>query len=607
MEEIKNRKLLFVIGAIFLLILIIGGAFAYFQIVANNNATSTSISGEGELVGKTTLTTNISTLSLRLTSEMMSWENRYKTYYATETGEGVEMPSLGNGRYNLATVSLSESDTLVDCTYAYDISASSQKAIDDEIARTAQVRIIESNGDFEIYTLSELLEGITHTGEFKNVEYGNNQSIQIEAYVNNTKNLQNDFAGNSFTITITPKSGEEGFSCITSYNLADAAKGEAVATYMINNSNKINYFENNSLQDDGYRYVGTGPNYCNYNNGAYVTTTLEGIEACPSAYHVVETNTTTGEITEYDGDWCPESWGEYTRECTEFSGTLSKGKQPANFICFGTTSIEECTSTEVDEEGLTGIAKYMYRIIGVFPDENGNQHIKLIKYTPLRDMYGYGHDWTENVSWEDSELFQKLNGEYFLDDTAYSYMQNTNWTDKIENWKWTATNSMAYGADGMKSTLEDNGGNYYDGMTPSEIYLHEMNRSTKTKTIGEWANPTAKISLMYVSDYALSLGKDEIANIISADKDFAKLKTGWMHQSNNYGTGDAYEFTMSRSGYNNYEANLYYYDKYVISNDGRIGASESNYPDFMRPVFYLTSNTQFVDGYGTFEQPFIIK
>lgn len=605
-NEIKSKKTLFVIGIIFLLILVIGGAYAYFQIVTNNNTTNTTISGQGELVGSTTLTTNINILSLRLTGEMMNWDNRYKSYYATETGVGVEIPTLGNGRYNLATASITQSDALVDCSYSYDITARAQKEIDIQVARTAYLTIYETDGTFTTYMLDELMDGITHTGNFKNIAFGKNQSIQIEFYIKNTNFLQNDFAGNSFIIEITHKSGEEGFSCRPSFDLSDAAKGVDVASYMVNNSDKITNFENNTLEDDGYRYVGTGPNYCNYNARIFETTTLEEIDDCPSAYHVVETNTSTNEVNEYYSTWCPGSWGEYNRECTEYSGVLSKETEPNNFICFGTTSIEECTSTEADDEGLTGIAKYMYRIIGVFPDENGNQHLKLIKYTPLRDMYSYGHDWTINVDWADSNLFNNLNREYFLTNELYSYMQDAKWSEKIENWNWTITNSYAFGADGLESTPADNGLNYAKGVTPADIYLHELNRSGKTATIGSWVNSQAKISLMYVSDYALSLGKTKTDDIFDVENNASKLKTGWIHHTNNYGNADVYEFTMSRPGYYN-AVNSYSYNKYVISNEGKINHSEHDYPDFVRPVFYLTSNTQFTDGYGTFEKPYIIK
>ena len=46
-----------------------------------------------------------------------------------------------------------------------------------------------------------------------NVTAGINQTITIESTVENTSDKQDDFAGNSYSITLTPKSGTQGFSC----------------------------------------------------------------------------------------------------------------------------------------------------------------------------------------------------------------------------------------------------------------------------------------------------------------------------------------------------------------------------------------------------------
>ena len=99
-----------------------------------------------------------------------------------------------------------------------------------------------------------------------------------------------------------------------------------------------------------------------------------------------------------------------------------------------------------------------------------------------------------------------------------------------------------------KTNDGSNGPNYYNGLTPSQIYLHEMNRSTKTSTVGEWTTPSAKIGLMYVSDYTLSLGSSALAMTGSTSANQATLKTGWMHQSNNDTTKSTWEWTLSRRG-----------------------------------------------------------
>ena len=252
MSELKNKKVLFVIGAIFLLILVIGGTFAYFQIVANNNATTSSISGEGELVGQATLSTNITELKLNLTAEIMHKDNVGKVYYATPTGKAVESSEVtdDNGRYTLATANVTESDVAFDCTYAYDISATTSKEITD--GSDENLKVIINDGSFKkTYTLKHLLTGVTHTGKITNLEYGTDKKVTVEAYVENTSDKQNNLSGNEFTITISPKSGEEGFSCDvynpSSYlyvvnektNINDMIKLEVSSTTYLKVSNDI--------------------------------------------------------------------------------------------------------------------------------------------------------------------------------------------------------------------------------------------------------------------------------------------------------------------------------------------------------------------------------
>ena len=214
MEEIKNKKVLFVIGAILLLILVIGASFAYFQIVTNNNATNTTISGKGDLVGQATLTTNITELKLKLTAEMMSKDNIGKTYYATETGEGVTEPTLGNGEYILATASLTESDVSLNCNYSYDISISSTKPITTEASLDMRLTITEPSGIVTSNRWFDLQNHYNeHTAPIYNLTFNAPQNIKIKFSVYNSSDSQNDLSGNEFTITLTPKSGTEGFSC----------------------------------------------------------------------------------------------------------------------------------------------------------------------------------------------------------------------------------------------------------------------------------------------------------------------------------------------------------------------------------------------------------
>ena len=266
------------------------------------------------------------------------------------------------------------------------------------------------------------------------------------------------------------------------------------------------------------------------------------------------------------------------------SGAVGTSTNPNNFICFGTNNKSECTTNQ---------DKYMYRVLGVFSDSNGDNHVKLIKYKQLGE-YAWSANETTDISWENSDMYKGLNGSYFLTNTTYDYLQNTEWSNRIENWTWSAVNTK---------THSNSGPNYYNSLTPSQIYLHEMNRSTKISTVGEWTTPSSKIGLMYASDYTLSLGSSALAITGGTYDNRETLKTGWMHPSNNDTTKDTYEWTLSRLG-----ANSGAFYAWSVHSDGPVSSSSVYTTNGARPVFYLTNDVKITsDGDGSLENPFIIE
>ncbi len=264
------------------------------------------------------------------------------------------------------------------------------------------------------------------------------------------------------------------------------------------------------------------------------------------------------------------------------SGAVGTSTNPNNFICFGTTDKSECTANQ---------DKYMYRVLGVFSDSNGDNHVKLIKYKQLSSEYAWNENYETDISWENSDMYKGLNGSYFLTNTTYDYMQNTTWLNKIEDWTWSAVNTKTY---------SNSGPNYYS-ITTQQMYLHEMNRTGKSSTVGEWTTPSAKIGLMYASDYQMSLGSSALA--LTGSSNYRTLKTGWMHQSNNDTTKSIYEWTLSRVGA--YSSGNFI--AWLVGSDGSVNDYGVDYTYGARPVFYLTSNQAFLGGNGSLDDPFMIQ
>ena len=248
----------------------------------------------------------------------------------------------------------------------------------------------------------------------------------------------------------------------------------------------------------------------------------------------------------------------------------------------------------------------MYRVLGVFADANGKNHVKLIKYKQL-GSYAWNANYQTDVAWENSDMYKGLNGSYFLTNTTYDYLQNTEWSNKIEKWTWSAVNTKTY-------EDQTNNTDYYES-SPKGIYLNEMHKvSTGTLCTnsytdatncngGAWTNPVAKIGLMYASDYVLSLGSSALEITGSTNANKATLKTGWMHSSNNDTTIDSWEWTLARGG--DYGGD---FPAWVVHDDGSMYVDTVNSENVARPVFYLTTDTKIIaDGDGSLENPFIIS
>ena len=432
--------------------------------------------------------------------------------------------------------------------------------------------ISDGNGHYKKYTSSD--------GTLYPSGYVYNQGISYcEDLDGNRLDIVPTYANNKFTL----ESDKTSF-CYLYFDIKLTAAEELIASGELWSS---------GLEGDGYRYVGKGIT-CSYDEGNYITVASNQYTtpSCSTLYNYTETyiNDDGEVISTTDHTYqtsCPSDDYNYTYSCTELTGTLDSSNIPNNFICFGTSDATECKNDE---------AKYMYRIIGVFEGTDGLEHLKLISLKQL-GVYQW-HSSRGDIDWGDSALYIGLNGSYFLTNTTYDYLQNETWLNKIEDWTWSAVNTKIY---------ESSGPNYYNSLTPSEIYLHEMNRSSKTSSIGEWTTPSAKIGLMYVSDYTLSLGSRALSITGGTYDNASTLFTGWLHQRNNDTTADYYEWTLSRVGANSSTTSAW-----LVGSSGDVFSGQAyDYPmpsnAGTRPVFHLTSDVRIIDGDGSYSNPYILE
>ena len=169
-----------------------------------------------------------------------------------------------------------------------------------------------------------------------------------------------------------------------------------------------------------------------------------------------------------------------------------------------------------------------------------------------------------------------MNDSTFLTNTTFV---PSGWSDKI------ATITWKYGK--QSSALNQPG---------TVIYDYEIGSNAKfTSTVD------AKISLMYMHDYYLALNNTTSCGY--GGSTYSQCKNGWISLStNDSGAPVPSEWTMSASANNNSGVP----SAWMIYSTGYT----TNYKvtDYLsiRPVFFLNSSVNIVDGTGTISNPYMI-
>ena len=216
------------------------------------------------------------------------------------------------------------------------------------------------------------------------------------------------------------------------------------------------------------------------------------------------------------------------------------GANPNNYVCFGSNA-STCPSDN------------LYRIIGVFGSE-----VKLIKSTSYGNYYWSGSSTNQSNTWSSSTLnTSTLNG---------TYLNNLGsaWSNLIANHSWKVG--------GMSRN---------NSATAKQYYETEIGSSSSSTTY------SAKIGLMYVSDYGFAASPDywttELYNYQPSKS------SNWMNIS-------LTDWTISRTSDLLASA-------FRVDSAGYVYHRPVNYSLGVRPVFYLTSSTTYVSGSGSSADP----
>ena len=263
--------------------------------------------------------------------------------------------------------------------------------------------------------------------------------------------------------------------------------------------------------------------------------------------------------------------------------------QVNNYVCFG-SNVTPCP------------ADNLYRIIGVFGDK-----VKLIKSdyatTALLGADGdYSKMYTAN-NYDNSNF----KGNNLANIAAYNWNKSNQNTWSLSNLNKTnlnknfITNIGADWAAKIADTTWKVGGNTWAniGTQPAKTaYQNEIVSPVTTNSQDNKTEYSAKIGLMYVSDYMYAVPQDKwtlVGYNSDASKDYrAAISVNWMYMG-------LYEWTISRYADTSSRA-------FNVNNTGRVyGHNVGNYAYGVRPVFNLSSSVNYASGSGTAADPILVN
>ncbi len=274
------------------------------------------------------------------------------------------------------------------------------------------------------------------------------------------------------------------------------------------------------------------------------------------------------------------------------------GANPNNFVCFGS----DASPCPIDN---------LYRIIGVFGENyhgaNGKQLVKLIKYDYMTtDELGTDGDYSQTYKeWGMDSTYKGTYGDgerigvYYWNYKATGSATNT-WSTSLLNKTNLNTNFInnigTTWANKIATVTWKVGGNTWANIgtkTSSVAYTNEITNPVTTNTTDNATTYSAKIGLMYVSDYGFAASPDAWTLTMSSYNNTTATNNNWMYMG-------LYEWTISRNaGYSDVALGVF-----------RVGGVFSDYVDGsggVRASFNLESSVSYVSGSGSMSDPIVIN
>ena len=260
-----------------------------------------------------------------------------------------------------------------------------------------------------------------------------------------------------------------------------------------------------------------------------------------------------------------------------------------NYVCFGSNT----TPCPADN---------LYRIIGVFGDR-----VKLIKSDyATTALLGTDGDYEQAyTAGSDDNSNYKGNNLANIAGYTWNYKNNTSINSRRGSNTWSTsllnktnlnqnfiTNIGTEWANKIDMTTWKVGGNTWDNIaaqTAKTAYQNEIVNPVTTNSTDNKTEYSAKIGLMYASDYGFAAAPSAWTTQLRSYNGEAIKNVNWMYMG-------LYEWTISRAADAAYTVFRVHYAGNMDGTGATMGSA-------VRPVFYLTSSVNYAEGDGTQNLP----
>ena len=474
--------------------------------------------------------------------------------------------------YDITLTNIDITDGLLDENFKFELYKNNTKISEGNFSN---LQVEKSNNTLKYYQRAILNENVMNLPKYTDTA----DSFQLRIYILDNGLDQSNLMGQSFkaNIEIATYTTKGGSTNRNRYTNLITIKNDFIINSNIGNFRRGIYNVSTSCNNAESSF--------NKTNWEFRIKNLTGYSTCNATF-TENTNT------------YPKLYDKIISLWNNTDGTYNIFKEDHTFDDNTTYTEYRYEGTDTEVNNYVWFNNELWRIIGAFPGgtpttsetslgnraPSTNNTVKIIRNDVI-GSFAWDKDNTNN--WTTAELNTNiLNNLYLNSSTGTCNFFGTSVTKPC---------SFTKGLKNVLDYIETATWNLGAGTASNADTMYKTERGTTVKTSGTPIVTTAKVGLMYASDYGYSVKNSNCNHSSISLYDYDATACGgsaWLFKNGNEWTLSPYS-SLVYSVFSVYDGAVVYF----YSTDGGFGA---------RPVLYLNSNVYYLSGTGTITDPFQI-